>query len=61
MNYRQSPNDETPIRFYMVPLGAYFKQRRQTQSRETILREYAMKAFEVFQRVLPARILSLGR
>jgi hypothetical protein len=58
MNYRQGPNRETGIRFYMVPLGAYFKPRRQTRSRETILREYAMDALEVFQKVLPARIIS---
>ncbi len=54
MNYHQSPNPETQIRFYMVPLGAYFKPRRQTQSRETILRDYAMEAFRIFQEVLPA-------
>lgn len=59
MNYRGSPNRETRIRFYMVPLGAYFKPRRQTKSRETILREYAMDALEIFQKVLPARIISL--
>ncbi len=58
MNYRDSANDETGIRFYMVPLGAYFKPRRQTQTRETILREYAMDALEIFQKVLPARILT---
>ncbi len=59
MNYRQKPNNETVIKFYMVPLGAYFKPRRQTQTRETILREYAMEALEIFQRVLPCRILAL--
>jgi len=58
MNYRLSPNRETGIRFYMVPLGAYFKPRRQTKSRETILREYAMDALGIFQRVLPDRITS---
>jgi hypothetical protein len=57
MNYRQSSNHESRIRFYMVPLGAYFKPRRQTQSRDTILREYAMDALETFQKVLPAGIL----
>src|SRR5213083_530697 len=54
--YRQSPNSETTIKFYMVPLGAYFKPRRQTQTRETILREYATDALEIFQKVLPAKI-----
>lgn len=58
MNYRVSPNSETRIRFYMVPLGAYFKPRRQTKSRETILREYAMDALAIFQKVLPAGIIS---
>ena len=58
MNYRQGPNPETAIRFYMVPLGAYFKPRRQTQNRETILQEYATDALEIFQKVLPARIIS---
>ncbi|TLY03248.1 MAG: hypothetical protein E6K95_04150 [Thaumarchaeota archaeon] len=58
MNYRQSPDGETGIRFYMVPLGAYFKPRRQTKSRETILREYAMDALEIFQMVFPGRIAS---
>ena len=54
--YRQGPNSEAMIRFYMVPLGVYFKPRRQTQTRETILREYAADALEIFQKVLPAKI-----
>jgi len=58
MNYRQIQNPETKIMFYMVPLGAYFKPRRQTLTRETILREYATDAFEIFQKVLPAKIMS---
>ena len=58
MNYMDSANQETKIRFYMVPLGVYFKPRRQTQTRETILREYAMDALHVFQKVLPNRIIS---
>ena len=58
MNYRQSPNSETMIKFYMVPLGAYFKPRRQTQTRETILREYANEALEIFQKVLPTKTSS---
>src|SRR5712692_5595433 len=48
MNYRRSPNSETMIKFYMVPLGAYFKPRRQTQTRETILQEYATNALGIF-------------
>jgi len=58
MNYRDNANLETGIRFYMVPLGVYFKPRRQTQTRETILREYAMDALQIFQKVLPNRIIS---
>jgi hypothetical protein len=58
MNYRQSSNTETVIKFYMVPLGAYFKPRRQTQTRETILREYATDALGIFQKVLSAKIVS---
>ncbi len=58
MKYRQSPNLEGEIRFYGVPLGAYFKPRRQTETREAILREYAVDAFKTFQRVLPANVMS---
>jgi hypothetical protein len=58
MNYRQDSNIETIIKFYMVPLGAYFKPRRQTQTREAILREYAMDALGIFQKVLPAKTVS---
>jgi hypothetical protein len=58
MSYRESPNPETMIKFYMVPLGAYFKPRRQTQTRETILREYATDALGIFQKVLPPSIIS---
>ncbi len=58
MNYHYIPNNQTLLRFYMVPLGEYFKTRRQTKSRETILREYALDALHVFQKVLPAGIIS---
>ena len=58
MNYRQGSDTATLIKFYMVPLGAYFKPRRQTQTREAILREYAADALGVFQRVLSAKIVS---
>ena len=50
MSYQKSPNPETMIKFYMIPLGAYFKPRRQTQTREAILREYATDALGIFQR-----------
>jgi hypothetical protein len=42
----------------MVPLGAYFKPRRQTQTRETILREYAIDALRIFQQAIPEGIIS---
>jgi hypothetical protein len=58
MKYRQNPDAERVIKFYMVPLGAYFKPERQTKSRETILREYATEALQIFQKVLPAEVLS---
>lgn len=58
MNYRCSPNREAAIKFYMVPFGAYFKPKRQIQNRETILREYAMEALGIFQKVIPASIIS---
>ena len=58
MNYKQGANSETLIKFYMVPLGAYFKPRRQTQTRETILREYATEALKIFEKVLPTGMVS---
>lgn len=57
MNYRDSTNQERGIRFYMVPLGTYFKERRQVQTREAILREYATDAMTIFQKILPSRVL----
>ena len=58
MKYRESPNHESVIKFYMVPLGEYFKPRRQTETREAILREYAMDALRIFKKVIPDRITS---
>jgi len=58
MNYRPSPDSVSGVKFYMVPLGAYFKPRRQSQSRETILREYAMDALEIFRKVFPAAVIA---
>ncbi|MDA4118020.1 MAG: hypothetical protein OK455_06720 [Thaumarchaeota archaeon] len=57
MNRRQSPGSDATTRFYAVPLGAYFKPRRQTKTRETILREYALDVLGTFQKVLPAGIV----
>jgi len=58
MNYRDSLEHEKTFRFYAVPLGAYFKPRRQTQTRERILRDYAMDTLELFRKVLPAEVIS---
>jgi hypothetical protein len=58
MNYRDGADQETKLRFYMVPLGVHFKPRRQTQSREAILRDYAMDALQIFREVLLARVVS---
>ncbi|OLE83964.1 MAG: hypothetical protein AUF79_18045 [Crenarchaeota archaeon 13_1_20CM_2_51_8] len=58
MNYRDGVKQEMKLQFYIVPLGAYFKPRRQTQTRETILREYAVDALQIFQKVLPDRVIS---
>ncbi len=58
MNYVDSANQETRVRFYAVPLGVYFKPRRHTQTRETILREYAVDVLQIFRKVLPAEIIS---
>lgn len=58
MNYWQSPDRKVAIRFYAVPLGMYFKPRRQTQTRETILREYAADALQIFREVLPTRVIT---
>ena len=57
MNYRQSSGRDVRTRFYAVPLGMYFKPRRQTKSRETILQEYALEVLEIFRKVLPAGII----
>jgi hypothetical protein len=59
MTYQKSPDQRTQLRFYMVPLGAYFKPRRQTQTRVTILREYALDGLHTFQGLLPAGVVSL--
>ena len=58
MTYHQTTDNDAMIKFYMVPLGAYFKPKRQAETRQAILREYAMDAFKVFQKVLPTKILT---
>jgi hypothetical protein len=58
ISYMRSANRQTRIRFYAVPLGVYFKPRRQTQTRKTILRDYALGVLQTFRKVLPAEIIS---
>jgi hypothetical protein len=58
MSYTDGANHETTLRFYAVPLGVYFKPRRQSQTRKTILRDYALDVLQTFRRVLPAEIIS---
>jgi hypothetical protein len=58
MSYADGANQENRIRFYAVPLGVYFKPRRQTQNREMILRDYALDVLQTFRKVLPAEIVS---
>ena len=58
MNYRLNSGGEAKIKFYAVPLGAYFKPRRQIKTRETILREYALDVLATFQKALPEGIVS---
>lgn len=56
MSYWVDRNRQEMIKFYLVPLGAYFKPKRQTQTRETILREYAFVNLETFRQVLLGKI-----
>ncbi len=58
ITFLKSKNEQRKVQMYMVPLGAYFKPRRQTQTRETILREYALEAVQSYRQVLPAGIES---
>lgn len=61
MDWRTGSARDARITFYAVPLGMYFKPRRQTESRETILQEYALDVLETFQRVLPEGTCSQPR
>ena len=58
MSYHNIAGQAARIQFYAVPLGAYFKPKRQTKTRETILREYAQEIFEEFRRALPDRTIA---
>lgn len=57
MRYRASDGEKN-IQFYAVPLGAYFKPRRQTQTRQVVLREYAEDILQTYRKVLPTGIVS---
>ncbi len=58
MTYLHEGDLPKSVRFYMVPLGAYFKPRRVTQTRETILREYAFQCLKQFEEIMPAGVVS---
>ena len=58
MTYLDVTNARQDLRFYLVPLGMYFKPRRRRNSREAILREYAFEALETFAKVLPPGVVS---
>lgn len=57
MTYRVASGEMGQIKFYSVPLGEYFKPRRQTKTREVILREYADEILGVFRGVLPPKAI----
>jgi len=59
MSFLDSANQGARFRFYAVPLGVYFKPRRQSQTREAILRDYAMDVLRIFRSVLPATLISI--
>jgi hypothetical protein len=57
LEYRADQNLAS-LRFYAVPLGMYFKSRRLSQSRETILRDYAAEILATYRTVLPGSVVS---
>ena len=57
ITYLKNQNEQRKVQMYMVPLGAYLKPRRQTQTRETILREYALEGIQSYRQVLPTGII----
>lgn len=59
--YRRSSGGRGQLKFFAVPLGSYFKPRRQTQTREIVLREYADSILEIFRQVLLARVIEVVR
>jgi hypothetical protein len=60
MKLQQGSAPDKAIVFYAVPIGAYFKPKRERQTRETILREYAAEILEIYRKVLPAGIISFS-
>ncbi len=58
MRYRKAANESGQIQFYAVPLGAYFKPKRQTQTRQAILEEYAEEILNAYRKVLPSEIVT---
>ena len=58
ITYLKSKNEQHKVQMYMVPLGAYLKPRRRTQTREIILREYALEGIQSYRQVLPAGMVS---
>lgn len=58
MTHHKTPGPTSRVQFYAVPLGVYVKPRRQTQTRETILREYAQDILDTYRKLLPERIIT---
>jgi hypothetical protein len=56
LSYRRGSGEEFTIRLHMVPLGAYFKPKRQVTTRENILREYAEEGFQLYRSLLPGQL-----
>jgi len=57
LHYRKGENP-SQIKFFLVPLGMYFKPKRQTQTRADILHDYAMEALRVYQSVLSSSVIT---
>jgi hypothetical protein len=53
LKYRTDSDGEKTITFYLVPLGTYVKPLRAKQSRDEILKDYALNSFKVLEGVLP--------
>ena len=58
LHYRLNKNLESQVKFFLVPLGMYFKPKRQTQTRADILHDYAMEALRVYESVLSPSIVT---